>query len=176
MLRYTSYAGTPEGNVTADPGSICLDRTNGVAYEKQSGVGTNTGWTLIPYTLGITKLVNGTTGQQLATIGTTPTWLGVVSAALGDSSPTIVVGTANQFILPVNTLSQNRTVTLGTAGAVVNESITIVRLDATAFTYAVVNGGAAAGTLYTFPISVTRQATFVFDGTNWVMSTTTAIA
>lgn len=41
-----SYHGSPEGNVTAGPGSICLDTTGGAGnsfYVKESGSG-NTGW------------------------------------------------------------------------------------------------------------------------------------
>lgn len=41
-----TYAGSPESNVTAVVGSICLDTTNGVAYMKKTGTG-NTGWKLV---------------------------------------------------------------------------------------------------------------------------------
>lgn len=40
-----SYAGTPESNVTARIGSLCIDRTNGKLYVKETGTG-NTGWVL----------------------------------------------------------------------------------------------------------------------------------
>jgi len=36
-------SGTPEGNTTANPGSLYLDYTNGKLYVKESGTG-NTGW------------------------------------------------------------------------------------------------------------------------------------
>ena len=36
-------AGTPEGNLSAIPGSRCYDTTNDVDYVKASGTG-NTGW------------------------------------------------------------------------------------------------------------------------------------
>jgi hypothetical protein len=36
--------GTPEGSVTADPGSLYIDYTNAVVYLKESGDDTNTGW------------------------------------------------------------------------------------------------------------------------------------
>jgi hypothetical protein len=42
----TTYAGSPESNVTAPIGSLCTDSTNGVAYVKKSGTG-NTGWKLV---------------------------------------------------------------------------------------------------------------------------------
>lgn len=44
----TQYAGSPESNVTADPGSFCLDTTNGEAYIKKTGTG-NTGWKLVTH-------------------------------------------------------------------------------------------------------------------------------
>jgi len=42
-VTITAYAGNPNGNVAAPPGSICLDTANGVVYRKASGTG-NTGW------------------------------------------------------------------------------------------------------------------------------------
>lgn len=41
--RLEEYAGTPEANVTATVGSLCLDYTNGRVYRKATGSG-NTGW------------------------------------------------------------------------------------------------------------------------------------
>jgi hypothetical protein len=37
------HAGTPEGAVTATVGSLCIDKTNGELYVKNTGTG-NTGW------------------------------------------------------------------------------------------------------------------------------------
>ena len=48
------------------------------------------------------------------------------------------------------------------------ESIFVSRLDATASTITWVNGGAAGGTLATFPASQQAWAWFWFDGANWV--------
>ncbi|MNL43192.1 hypothetical protein D3C87_1656970 [compost metagenome] len=42
----TAFAGNPESNVTAPPGCICADITNGVIYVKKTGTG-NTGWKLV---------------------------------------------------------------------------------------------------------------------------------
>lgn len=44
----TQYAGSPENNVTADPGSFCLDTTNGAAYIKTTGT-SNTGWAVVTH-------------------------------------------------------------------------------------------------------------------------------
>jgi hypothetical protein len=67
-------------------------------------------------------------------------------------------------------LSQNSTVTLNTTGAVVGDIIKIVRTDTSAYTIAVVNGGAGAGTIATLPVSVIGFVEAVFDGTNWLFN------
>jgi hypothetical protein len=91
----------------------------------------------------------------------------VVSSTLGDASVHVNVGVANQFNMPAGTMTASRTITLDTTGAVANESLTIARLDTTANTLTIVNGGTGGGTLYTFPASKARASTFIFDGTNW---------
>lgn len=40
-------AGPPEGVVTANIGVLCADNVNGELYIKNTGTGTNTGWSLI---------------------------------------------------------------------------------------------------------------------------------
>ncbi len=67
------------------------------------------------------------------------------------------------------TLGQGGTLTLGTTGAVAGDQIEITRSDTSAFTYAIVNGGAGAGTLYTMAVSKIGCAKFQFDGTNWAL-------
>jgi hypothetical protein len=117
------------------------------------------------------------TYQQRSFDGTVPFYIGVASANLTDADSTISVSDGNQFVLPPATLSTNRTKTLGTSGSpATTEAITIVRRDVTANTLAVVNGGGGGGTLYTFPVSVKRQATFAFDGTNWYLASTVALS
>jgi hypothetical protein len=43
IIRMIPYNGNPEGNVVANPGSICSNIANGNIYKKQTGTG-NTGW------------------------------------------------------------------------------------------------------------------------------------
>lgn len=43
-----TYAGTPEGSVTAPNGSLCTDSTNGEVYVKQGGTSA-VGWKLITH-------------------------------------------------------------------------------------------------------------------------------
>lgn len=94
---------------------------------------------------------------------------GTAGTALGDTSPTIVLSAGKWRTLPAATLTTNRTVTLGTTGAVAGDQFTITRLDATANTLAIVNGGAGAGTLVTLPASKVNFAVCQFDGTNWAL-------
>ena len=72
-------------------------------------------------------------------------------------------------VLPAATLTANHVLTVGTTNAVVGDVITVTRLDVTAWTYAIVNGGVGAGTIITMPVSVRYWAKVAFDGTNWVL-------
>lgn len=88
---------------------------------------------------------------------------------LTDASVSITVAQGKWRALPASTLTTGRTITLSTTGAALNDQITITRLDATANTLAVVNGGAGAGTLLTMPVSKVNFGVFQFDGTNWAL-------
>lgn len=57
-------AGTPEGVISANPGSLCHDRTNGVIYYKNTGTG-NTGWVLIPSGSAVGLTITGNSGGPL---------------------------------------------------------------------------------------------------------------
>lgn len=76
------------------------------------------------------------------------------------------VGRTSRYLVPV--IGQNTTVTLGTTGAVYGDVVRVVRTDASAFTLAIVNGGAGAGTLCTLLASKVGFAEAFFDGTNWL--------
>lgn len=76
------------------------------------------------------------------------------------------VGRVSRYLCP--TLSQNCTVTLGTTGAVKGDVMRIIRTDVNAFTLAVNNGGAGAGTLATLVASKVGFVQAWFDGTNWL--------
>ncbi len=71
----------------------------------------------------------------------------------------------------VTTLTANRSKTLGTTSAFLGQTVFIQREDTGAFTLSVINGGAGAGTLFTFEASPTEKqlAAFQFDGTNWAL-------
>ena len=105
--------------------------------------------------------------------GTAGRWLRVrlpiKGSDLTDADATIQVGGNYWRVLPAATLSANRQLTLGTTNAAAGDQITITRQDVGAFTYAVVNGGAGAGTLVTLPVSKAAFADFYYDGTNWLL-------
>lgn len=94
---------------------------------------------------------------------------GAAGANLTDADATIQITAGAWRKLPAATLSAGRALTLGTTGAVAGDQITVTRLDATANTYAVINGGAGAGTLLTMPASKVNFGLFQFDGTNWAL-------
>jgi len=104
-------------------------------------------------------------------------WVGInlggsvrASASLTNTSTQTItsVGRSVTYLQPA--LSQGSTVTLSTTGAVVGDIIKIVRTDTSAYTIAVVNGGAGAGTIATLPVSVIGFVEAVFDGTNWLFN------
>lgn len=92
-----------------------------------------------------------------------------IGTALTDTATTTVQrsGRVTRFLL-AGTMSQNETVTLGTTGAVIGDVIRIVRTSTSAFTLAVVNGGAGAGTIETLIASKVGFSQSYFDGTNWL--------
>jgi hypothetical protein len=94
----------------------------------------------------------------------------VEGTALTDADQTLTVAGGNDYTQ--NTaLTASRTKTLGTTGSPeTGEVITIKRFTTAAFTMPIVNGGAGAGTLYTFPSAGKRVADFRYDGTNWVLA------
>lgn len=47
-VSFSTFAGSPENNVVANPGSYCADTTNGDGYIKATGTG-NTGWKKITH-------------------------------------------------------------------------------------------------------------------------------
>ncbi len=108
-------------------------------------------------------------------VGTTIVWDGTVwkqvgiltGANLANADATLVVANGSRRVMLAATLTANRTLTLSPT-ATKDDVLVVEVYDTTAFTIAFVNGGPAAGTLYTMPGSVKRSASFKFDGTNWV--------
>jgi hypothetical protein len=104
--------------------------------------------------------------------GTGGNWLLVrdddAGANLTDANATIQVGGKRWRTLPAATLTANRTLTLGTTNAAAGDWIEITRLDVEAYTLAIANGGAGAGTLITMPVSTRYWFRAYFNGTNWI--------
>ena len=86
---------------------------------------------------------------------------------LADGDATTNVGDGLWRVLPLSTLTDNATLTLGTTNAAAGDVVTVTRLDAEAYTYAIANGGGGGGTLTTFASATPSWGDFYYDGTNW---------
>jgi hypothetical protein len=87
---------------------------------------------------------------------------------LTDANATILVSGNRLRILPAATLTANHTLTLDDEGAVQGDELHIVRNDATAYTYTLINGGTGLGNVAVMPISNRAWCRARFDGTNWI--------
>jgi hypothetical protein len=90
-------------------------------------------------------------------------------ADLTDANVTLTVGGGSWRVMPAAILSTGRTLTIDDALAQEGDTLTITRLDVTANTLAIVNGGVGAGTLITMPVSVRAYAKLYFNGTDWLL-------
>lgn len=101
---------------------------------------------------------------------------GNVSVGLnGTGASAAFTSGGNWYTVPAATLTGNRTVTLLTgAGELKGDTILITRVDATANTLTVANGGGGGGNVAILPISVKGSVLAEFDGTNWVLAETSA--
>lgn len=90
-------------------------------------------------------------------------------ADLTNADATITIAGNRLRELPASTLTASHTLTLGTTGAKPGDEIEIVRFDVGAFTYAIANGGPAAGTLVTLPVSAHSKCVARFNraGSDW---------
>jgi len=88
-------------------------------------------------------------------------------ADLTNADATITIAQGGWRVLSAATLTANRAVTLSPTGARAGDEVLITRLDATAFTFTIVNGGAGGGNVVVLPVSQTGFCRAYFDGTNW---------
>lgn len=107
-------------------------------------------------------------------LGVVRDWAGpgtvTYGATLIDADVLIDISGKSSRRLLTATLGANRTCTIATTGAVSGDRIRITRADVSAWTYAIINGGPAAGTMQTMPGSEKWFGDFDFDGTNWFRS------
>jgi len=92
---------------------------------------------------------------------------------LTDASVSIDVSGNRWRYLPASTLTANRICTLEPDGAQEGDTLVITREDSSAYSYAVVNGGASGGTLITFS-DTGGYSKFYFDGEDWVIKHSSA--
>jgi hypothetical protein len=104
--------------------------------------------------------------------GTAGAWLRVRRPDLGedlaDGNETLTVSGRAWRRIPAATLTASCTKTLAITNAEAGDIIEVTRLDLGAFTVALTNGGPAAGTLCTLPVSARSWARLYFDGDNWL--------
>jgi hypothetical protein len=92
--------------------------------------------------------------------------------ALTDADQTLQPGTdAVSEYVQTTALGATRTKTLGTTSVVTGTLLRIVRADTAAHIMVIVNGGGAAGTLFTFASAPSQKqgATFYYNGADWVL-------
>lgn len=77
---------------------------------------------------------------------------------------TLTLAGGGWYTIPAGTLTEDIVLTLGTANAEAGDCFEITRLDVSAFTVTIVNGGPAAGTLVTLPGSTRAFAKACFNG------------
>jgi hypothetical protein len=82
---------------------------------------------------------------------------------------TLLTSEGELRLIPAATLSANIVLTMDPENAEAPDLIEISRFDVGAFTVAIVNGGPAAGTLVTLPVSVRANAVVQFNGTNFIL-------
>jgi len=121
-------------------------------------------------------IANTSTVDHVAVLGhtggTAGRWLQVRcddrGANLTDADATIGVDGKPVRYLPAATLTANRTLTLSATNAAAGDTLTIVRLDATANTLALYDT-ATTTTLTTLPISERWSVDVYFTGTSWAL-------
>jgi len=125
---------------------------------------------------------NGPTGLSITNVGAITgrdgyaravDWVEAVRGTpLTDADATKTVGLGNRYTMPSGVLSTTRTFTLIPTGATVGEVVSFERLDTSANTMVVANGGpGGSGTIYTFPASQKRAADFIFaSATSWALA------
>lgn len=86
---------------------------------------------------------------------------------LTDANATLAIADGNRAILPAATLTAARQGQFSLVGATDKEVYTVERYDTTANTYAIKNS--LGVTIYTFPVSQRRMASFQLTGGEWAL-------
>lgn len=120
-------------------------------------------------TITLPKLANGSaSGQSFTWDGSAWTLIGILTATnLTDANLSRSISDGARFVLPNATLTAARTLTLAATGSpILGETIYVERYDTTANIYTVVDAVSAL-TIFVFPVTIRRSASFRWNGTNW---------
>jgi hypothetical protein len=148
----------PAPSAAANSRLAMVTNTGTVAFELYGAM-------VVPGT-GALVFWNGTAWVPLNAFSPIP----AQGANLGDASVTLTrAGQFSQYTMPAGTMSAARTVTLpsSTQGAQLGDIALISRLDVSAFTLTIANGGGGGGNTFVMPVSKVNFHMARFDGTNW---------
>jgi hypothetical protein len=114
-ILWSAGSGSPEGSITASPGSKWIDTTSGIEYSKLSGSG-NTGWVAVKNIGGILNMgspVTLTIASGAVTIPRTTSYhfIDTEASAAADDLDTINGGVAGD-VISVRSAASSRDVTL----------------------------------------------------------------
>jgi len=158
-------------NGTASPTAVAA-ATDGHVFRRSGtalGFGTIVTAGIADQTITLPKLANGSArGQSFTWDGSAWTLQGIVTATnLTNSDLSRSISDGSRFVLPNATLTAPRILTLAATGSpILGETIYVERYDTTANIYTVVDAVSAL-TIFVFPVTIRRSASFRWNGTNW---------
>jgi len=158
-------------NSTASPTAVAA-ATDGHVFRRSGtalGFGTIVTAGIADQTITLPKLANGSArGQSFIWDGSAWTLQGILTATnLTNADLSRSISDGSRFVLPNATLTAPRTLTLAATGSpILGETIYVERYDTTANIYTVVDAVSAL-TIFTFPVTIRRSASFRWNGTNW---------
>jgi hypothetical protein len=169
-----NFVGNPNGNVSANPSSLCHDPVSGNVYFKQTGTG-NAGWSQVGSGAGTVTSVSGTTNRTTSTGGTTPV-IDIAATYVGQTSITILgtiaTGVWNGTSVDLAHGGTNASLTASNGGLFYSTASAAAILAGTAVAGRIPRSGAnttPAWSTATYPATGGTSANVLTsDGTNFV--------
>jgi hypothetical protein len=154
------FTGSPVitgGNATTS--TVLMDGPSWKSFQENGGT----------VATGIAMVIGGYSGGAVA--GQVLTNANVSVGLNGTGATAGFTGGGNWYSLNAATLTGAHTVTLLTgAGELPGDTILITRVDDTANTYTVINGGVGGGNIAVLPANVKGSCLASFNGVNWVLA------